>query len=187
MRLVYLMGPSGAGKDSLLQAAAQALAERGYHLAPRCVTRVGVSNEPLEEWLSEEVFAARQAAGDFALCWQANGLSYGVPRQIDDWLQAGQTVLVNGSRGYLSEARRRYPNLQAICLEAPIPQLRERLLKRGRETARQVEERLLRHQQLQAALRDAGAYCVVEAGGSLEKSVEALLACLDEPGQPTCS
>ena len=101
--------------------------------------------------------------------------------------QAGQAVLVNGSRGYLNEARHRYPNLQAICLEAPTRQLRERLLKRGRETARQVEERLLRHQQLQAALRDAGAYCVVEAGGSLEKSVEALLACLDEPGQPTCS
>ena len=49
--------------------------------------------------------------------WQANGLQYGIPVQVNEWLSSGRHVLVNGSRGYLPEARRRYPNLLAIRLE----------------------------------------------------------------------
>lgn len=63
--------------------------------------------------------------------WRANGLDYGIPRQVDQWLAAGRAVLVNGSRAYLPEARQRYPDLLAVLVEVKPEVLRQRLLARG--------------------------------------------------------
>lgn len=81
--------------------------------------------------VSPEVFEQMCEDGEFAMHWQANGLQYGIPVQVNEWLSSGRHVLVNGSRGYLPEARRRYPNLLAIRLEVAPQVLRERLLTRG--------------------------------------------------------
>ena len=119
-RLIYLMGPSGSGKDSLLNAARERLGERGCVIARRVITR---SAEALGEdaiGVSPTEFDQQEAAGAFALSWRANGLAYGIPRQIDAWLAAGQDVLVNGSRGYLPQAREHYPGLLAILLQVAV-------------------------------------------------------------------
>lgn len=61
------------------------------------------------------------AEGAFALSWQANGLSYGIPREIDDWLAAGEDVLVNGSRGHLAQTRLRNPfDRYVVCLTGQV-------------------------------------------------------------------
>jgi len=94
--------------------------------------------------VSPAEFERLEGEGAFALSWRANGLAYGIPREIDDWLSAGQDVLINGSRGHLEVARQRYPQLLAILLQVDEAVLRQRLLARGRETPEQIEQRLAR-------------------------------------------
>ena len=53
-------------------------------------------------------------------------------------------MIVNGSRGYLPEALRRYPDLRPVLVEADPAILRQRLLARGREQGQDLEERLQR-------------------------------------------
>jgi len=144
-RLIYLMGPSGSGKDSLLDAARERLAERDCVIVRRVITRSAEAVGEDAIGVTPAEFDQQEAAGAFALSWRANGLAYGIPRQIDDWLAAGQDVLVNGSRAYLAEARQRYPELLAILLQVDEAALRQRLLARARESAEQIEARLARN------------------------------------------
>lgn len=148
-RLIYLMGPSGSGKDSLLNAARERLGARNCVIARRVITRSAEAVGEDAIGVSPAEFDQQEAAGAFALSWRANGLAYGIPRQIDDWLAAGQDVLVNGSRGYLPQARERYPELLAILLQVDEAALRQRLQARGRESAEQIEARLARSRELQ--------------------------------------
>lgn len=175
-RLIYLMGPSGAGKDSLLQAAARPLAEHGSHIVRRVITRSAEAVGEDAEAVTAEAFAALEAAGAFAMSWRANGLCYGIPQQIDDWLAQGRAVLVNGSRGYLAEARRRYPGLLAVLLKVEPEVLRRRLLARGRETPEEIDARLARN----AAFADGleGPLVELDNSGALDDCVQRLLALL---------
>lgn len=175
-RLIYLMGPSGSGKDSLLNAARERLAERGCVIARRVITR---SAEALGEdaiGVSPAEFDAQEQTGEFALSWRANGLAYGIPRQIDGWLAAGQDVLVNGSRAYLPEARQRYPDLIGVLLTVEPAVLRERLLRRGRESLEQIEQRLARNAQFDVAAAERDGLHLLDNSGSLEWARDNLLA-----------
>ena len=108
--LVYVMGPSGAGKDAVIAEAHQIL-YKNIHLrfAHRYVTRAETS--PMEVALTRDEFANYKKNGLFALDWQAHGLRYGVSNIINAHLAAGKTVVVNGSRAYLREALARYPEI----------------------------------------------------------------------------
>ena len=168
-RLIYLMGPSGSGKDSLLQAARAPLEAHGCRFARRVITRSAESVGEDALGVTPAEFERLEGEGAFALSWRANGLAYGIPREIDDWLSAGQDVLINGSRGHLEAARQRYPNLLAVLLQVDEAVLRQRLLARGRETPEQIEQRLARSRELQVGsasspLPFAGEDCM-DAGG----------------------
>ncbi|MDW9405994.1 phosphonate metabolism protein/1,5-bisphosphokinase (PRPP-forming) PhnN, partial [Pseudomonas soli] len=178
-RLIYLMGPSGAGKDSLLEAVRERLLAQGIETARRVITRSAEAKGEAAHGVSAERFEAMREAGAFALDWQANGLRYGIPAQLDLWLAAGRSVLVNGSRAYLPIARQRYPDLVAVGLVVSPPVLRQRLLARGRESTEQIEQRLARNFRLQAY--DSGVH-VVDNSGSLAGAVEALIALLRSEG-----
>ncbi|AWM93761.1 phosphonate metabolism protein/1,5-bisphosphokinase (PRPP-forming) PhnN [Pseudomonas sp. 31-12] len=143
--LIYLMGPSGSGKDSLIEAARQPLRSMNGEVVRRVITRSAESVGEDAIGVSREDFQRRQEMGDFALSWHANGLDYGIPRQIDHWLKDGRHVLVNGSRGHLSEALQRYPTLLPVLLTVKDEVLRERLLRRGRESVEEIEARLRRN------------------------------------------
>ncbi len=178
-RLFYLMGPSGAGKDSLLEAARAPLQTRGCRIARRVITRSAEAIGEEAQAVSVAEFEQLRRGGAFALDWQANGLHYGIPRQIDDWLAAGDDVLVNGSRGYLSEARKRYPQLQAVLLTVALPVLRERLLARGREPLAEIEARLARNEQFRSAAAQEEAL-LLDNSGPLGETVERLLHLIGE-------
>lgn len=179
-RLIFLIGPSGSGKDSLIDAARVHLLENGVEAARRVITRSAESRGEAALSVSPEVFEQMCEDGKFAMHWQANGLQYGIPVQVNEWLSSGRHVLVNGSRGYLPEARRRYPNLLAIRLEVAPQVLRERLLTRGRESVEQVEQRLARSALLQAG--DDPDVHVLDNSTSLADTVKALLRLLVEEG-----
>ena len=179
-RLIYLMGPSGSGKDSLLQAARAPLEARGCRFARRVITRSAesVGEDALGVTLGE--FERLQGEGAFALSWRANGLAYGIPREIDDWLSAGQDVLINGSRGHLQAARQRYPQLLAILLQVDETVLRQRLLARGRETPEQIEQRLARSRELQVGVASSPLPLAGEGPG--ERAGQADTITLDNSG-----
>ncbi|MDY4387047.1 ribose 1,5-bisphosphokinase [Pectobacterium aroidearum] len=152
-KLIYLIGPSGAGKDSLLRAIRQ-LALPRLLVAHRYITRPAEIQGENHIALTPEEFAIRQRLGLFALNWQAHQCDYGVGIEIDGWLQRGSYVIVNGSRAYLSQARERYGNtLFPICLTVSTSTLRERLCARGRESEQQIATRLQRAEEEQNRLQ----------------------------------
>lgn len=182
-RLIYLMGPSGAGKDSLIDAARQPLSGLGCEVARRVITRSAesVGEEAIE--VTAEEFTRRVGRGDFALFWQANGLGYGIPVVIDSWLVQGRHVLVNGSRGYLSKARVRYPDLIPIVLTVDNEVLRRRLLRRARESLPEIEERLQRNEQFaHAGWLDEEGVIRLDNSAELEVTLRRLLGILHERG-----
>lgn len=141
-RLFLVVGPSGAGKDTLLTGAVAA--DPRLHWARRVITRPeGAGGEPFEG-VSEAEFQRRLAQGAFALHWQAHGLRYGVPLAELRPLVQGEDVLVNGSRGALDQARAVFPDLRLIHVTAPLAVLADRLAARGRESRADIVARLSR-------------------------------------------
>lgn len=179
-RLIFLVGPSGSGKDSLIDASREQLAVAGVEIARRVITRSAEAKGEAAQGVTPEQFDTLRAQGAFAMHWRANGLDYGIPRQVDQWLAAGRPVLVNGSRAYLAEARQRYPDLLVVLVQVKPEVLRQRLLARGRETTEEVEQRLARSARLQAAA-DPSVH-VLDNSSTLEAAVAAFFSLLRNQG-----
>ena len=142
--LVAVVGPSGAGKDTLMDGARAALAaDPRFCFVRRCITRPAEAGGEAHEALTPEAFAVRRAQGRFALWWEAHGLSYGIPREIEDDLAAGRVAVANLSRHVLAEAASRYP-LRVLLITAPVELRAARLAARGREAAADIAARLSR-------------------------------------------
>jgi ribose 1,5-bisphosphokinase len=143
-RLILVVGPSGAGKDTLLGLARAACAEdRSVVFPRRVVTREASAFEDNEQ-VSFEMFRQARADGGFAVHWEAHGHGYGLPRAIDDDLRAGRTVVANVSRMVIGAARRAYANVTVVSITAPPEILQRRLAARARGSDGQVEDRLNR-------------------------------------------
>ena len=185
-RLIYVVGPSGSGKDSLLRYARERLAdEPGVVFAHRYITRSADFGGENHVALTRAEFNTRLRNRLFALAWESHGHAYGVGIEINQWLAKGATVVVNGSREYLAEASQRFPELLAVSIAVPAEVLRERLLARGREDAASVEQRLERHRRMQSP---SPLGHVITNDGPLERAGEALVALLREhAGQPRCA
>jgi ribose 1,5-bisphosphokinase len=174
MALIYVTGPSGSGKDSLLRYAREQLSgHAGVCFAHRYVTRAADAGGENHIALSCEEFASRSRAGLFALSWAGNELNYGVGIEIEYWLVKGLTVVMNGSREYLNQARARYPELVPVEIAVSEPVRRDRLLARGRETAEQLERRLQRNRELSMVAPDVQ---VISNEGYLESAGQELVA-----------
>jgi len=146
-RLIYLMGPSGSGKDTvlgLLPGVLQQAEGLRLHIARRTITRATV--DEAAEAVTAAEFQRRLKNGDFALHWHSHGLSYGIGIEIDAWLAQGAVVLVNGSREHLPSAHARYPELTAVSLVVSPDVLAQRLAQRARENAAAMRARLARAQ-----------------------------------------
>jgi ribose 1,5-bisphosphokinase len=171
--LVLVVGPSGSGKDTLLAAAALSLRDDPrFRFVRRVITRApGIEDN---EAIGEATFAARQAAGDFALSWEAHGLRYAIPADIVSDLQAGSVIVANVSRAVVAEAAERFP-VTVLLITAPDTLRAERLAQRGREGAAAVLDRLSRivpplpsHINTRTIIND----------GTIEEGAQALRICL---------
>ena len=135
--LVLVVGPSGAGKDTLLDAAKQALADnRRFRFVRRAVTREADAGSEAHEPVTEAEFAKC----DFALQWQAHGLRYGIPA---DAIADGIVTVANVSRTIVLEAASRFP-VRVIEVTASQDVRAARLASRGREDATEIAARLAR-------------------------------------------
>jgi phosphonate metabolism protein PhnN/1,5-bisphosphokinase (PRPP-forming) len=170
--LVLVVGPSGAGKDTLLEAARQVLAgDARFHFVRRVITRPADAGGEAHEAVSVEEFATR----DFALSWEAHGLHYGVPVSVVDCIERGVVVVANVSRTVIAEAAQRFA-VRVIEVTAPADVLAARLGSRRRENEADIAARLARDIPLQC---DVSVVTIVN-DGPLEVGVARFVAALRE-------
>ncbi len=173
---VAVVGPSGAGKDSLISYARGRLAgEAAIEFVRRVVTRLSDGATEDHDSLSEEEFGAAEARGAFALSWRAHGLSYGLPAGVDRGIEAGHVVVANLSRAVLPSLCRRYAQVVVVEVVAPPEILAGRLAGRARESAADAAARLARQASVDAS--DA-TVVTLDNGGALEIAGERLVALL---------
>ena len=180
--LVYVMGPSGAGKDSVLSRARALLPpEAPVVFAHRYITRPADTGGENHVAVTRAEFAMRRAHGLFAYHWGAHGNDYGVGREIHDWRAAGLTVVVSGSRDHFLRTGGLDSQARPVLITAPADRLKQRLAGRGRENAAEAAKRLERAEAYEIA--DPRLVTIVN-DGTLDKAAEAFVRLLaDLSGQ----
>ena len=143
-RFILVVGPSGAGKDTLIGLAGAACAGEGNVVFPRRVVTREASAFEDNEQIGLEAFRQASTRGDFAVHWEAHGHCYALPRAIDDDIRAGRTVVANVSRTVVDAIRRAYADVTVVSITAPSDILAERLAARSRSSDGQIEYRLSR-------------------------------------------
>jgi ribose 1,5-bisphosphokinase len=177
-RLVLVVGPSGAGKDSVLRDAQRELTDQPRYIFPRrLVTRQADVSAEDHDTLSEKEFHEGAARGSFMLHWQAHGLGYAIPRSVEEAIAAGKVAAINVSRNILHAAAERYPDLVIVEITAD-PELRiKRIEARGREDLSSVKTRALR--QTAPYPGHVTKFCI-ENNGTLEQAVAQFVAILKD-------
>ena len=141
---VAVTGASGVGKDAVLAAARTATVRSDrVHFPTRVITRCRGGGEESTP-MAESEFAAARAAGDFAVWWQAHGLSYAIPVSADAAVLDGRIVVANVSRGVLHTLEQRYERLVVVSVTVSDTVRAQRLRARGREDGEAVGRRLSR-------------------------------------------
>jgi ribose 1,5-bisphosphokinase len=143
-RFILVVGPSGAGKDTLIGLARAACAGDRNVVFPRRVVTREASRFEDNERMSLDAFRQARSRGDFAVDWEAHGHCYALPRAIDDDIRAGRTVVANVSRAVVDATRRAYADVVLVSITAPSETLAERLAGRARPSDGQIEDRLSR-------------------------------------------
>ena len=170
-RLVLVVGPSGAGKDTLIGLARDACADDDTIVFPRRVVTREASSSEDNEHLSPEEFRQARARGDFAVHWEAHGHGYGLSAAIDDDIRAGRTVVANVSRTVVDAMRRAYPGVTVVSITAPLEILAGRLAARARGSDGRIADRLSRAVDVDAASSDV---VIMNVGGAEEHALELL-------------
>jgi ribose 1,5-bisphosphokinase len=167
--LVLVVGPSGAGKDTLIRLARAALADDPRYVFPRrLVTRPPSADEDNDE-IDEAAFAEGCAAGRFTLSWRAHGLGYALPEAAGRLAADDRVVVCNVSRRVVARARTAGPRVSVVEVTAPPEILARRLATRGRAEDGDLAARLAREVRVAAD-------CTIVNTGAPEAAAERLIA-----------
>ncbi|HUA09788.1 MAG TPA: guanylate kinase [Candidatus Acidoferrales bacterium] len=150
--LFVVSGPSGAGKDTLVDALRARMPRLRYSVS--ATTRAPRPGEREGEhyfFLERSAFEARQAVGGFLEWREYNGNLYGTPRDfMEATLAQGYDVIMKPEVNGALEIKAAYPDAVLIFLVPDrFSQLRERLLARRTETNEEIARRLeIAHQEM---------------------------------------
>ena len=140
-----VVGPSGAGKDTLIDFARAALdGDRRFAFPKRVITRAEDAGGEDHITVTPEQFREMKAAGGFLIDWDAHGLSYGIPSDAADLLETGVDVVANLSRAAIEQLCARVERVIVVHVTARLDVLANRLSERGREAPKDIKERLER-------------------------------------------
>jgi ribose 1,5-bisphosphokinase len=177
-RLFFLVGPSGVGKDTLLNHLKQhQYSDNQPLVAHRYITRPVREGDENHISLSEFDFNQRKEAGLFLFDWESHGFQYAIGKEARKWVKQGQNVIVNGSRRYLPKALNIYAKTTPIWITVSEDILRERLTQRGRETAEEIELRIQRNRELESMKMDNCIY--INNDQSVEDTVGQIIALIE--------
>ncbi len=144
-KLILVVGPSGAGKDSIIRYAKAKFKDDPQFVFPRrVITRKADIAAEDHDTIDVPAFLALKSQSGFALSWQAHDLHYGVPAQINNELADGKHVMVNVSRTILPDMPQLYPNYMVVEITAAPEILETRIAARGRATDGNVVKRATR-------------------------------------------
>jgi len=154
-KLFYVIGASGVGKDTVMNYARTSInGSEKIIFAHRYITRPPFTGNENHIYLSTEEFKARIENNLFALHWESHAQFYGIGVEINQWLESGFNVVVNGSRQYLPVARQIYPDMVVVLIDASPEIISERLAYRGRETAEEIKKRIARTAEISTDLKN---------------------------------
>lgn len=183
--LLAVVGPSGAGKDSLIACARQKLSgDPSVLFVRRVITRAAVASAEDHDYLSPDEFAVARAAGQFAVHWEAHGLCYGIPATVRAHLSAGRVAILNGSRAALPDIHAAFGNVVVVHVTAPPEVLAQRLAGRGRETEAGISHRLQRAT-IGSSFREN--WIEIDNGGALETAAAIFLETISRTLSKVCS
>lgn len=174
--LYFLVGPSGVGKDSVLEEIKYRNITQNPPLivADRFITRNVREGDDNHIAISEGSFKAKKSNHQFLFDWESHGFKYGIDIQALDYLEDGFNVIVNGSRAYITQAKNIVSDIEIIWLSVSQNVLRDRLFARARESEIEIEARLKRAQEMEK-LKPKGCKTVYN-DGPIENTVEQVLA-----------
>ena len=167
-KLICVVGPSGVGKDTLIRGARKILKKKVF--VTRHITRPNTTDAETHIFVNKATFNEMMDNNAFMLNWSANDLHYGISNEYLAKIQNGLDVIFNGSRRALSEIQSKYPNIYIIWITASKVKVKERLIKRGRESEEKIDGRL---KYLNLAIPEKA--IIVDNSGTIEAGIQSLV------------
>ena len=172
--LVIVSGPSGVGKDSVIEALRAEPRIPDYHYPDTCTHRRRRSYEVdgvHYHFLTREAFAALQGAGELLEANEVHGNWYGTPRaEVRAALRAGHDVILKIDVQGAAVVKQRVEHALLIFLVPPsLEDLFQRLRSRATESADELDIRQ-RNAALELARQDDYDHVIVNETGQIERT-----------------
>lgn len=170
--LVIISGPSGVGKDTIIDALRRRPRDPDYHYVVTCTTRArrpGETDGVSYQFLDRERFLALREAGELLEANQVHGNWYGTPRaQVREALAGGHDVILKIDVQGAQVVKENVPEAVLVFIVPPsLETLFRRLKSRATETADQLELRQ-RNAAIELARQDDYDYIVENDDGQVE-------------------
>ncbi|MFW9880341.1 MAG: phosphonate metabolism protein/1,5-bisphosphokinase (PRPP-forming) PhnN [Candidatus Thorarchaeota archaeon] len=174
--LFLITGNSGSGKDSIILGVVNKYPSNLKQIyAPRRYITRAPSEFEKNIAVTPQKFREMEMEGKFALKWKIYGLNYGIPIEIENFLEKGHPVIINVSRTIVKQTRENYTNIKVIFIEVPFEITLQRIKKRKRESEDSIDERIERARKNQ---KFTEADLIIDNSGNLDDAINKFLTYL---------
>ncbi|MHB8399288.1 MAG: guanylate kinase [Candidatus Limnocylindrales bacterium] len=174
--LIIISGPSGVGKDTIIEALRRRPHRPEYHYVVTCTTRAPRADEVRDRsyhFLTRDRFIELRDTGELLEANEVHGNWYGTPRaEVRAALAAGRDVILKIDVQGAQVVKERIAEALLIFVVPPsLEALFHRLRTRATETVDELELRQ-RNAAVELARQDDYDYVVVNETGQVERTAE---------------